>query len=38
MARMVFVLEPVIRNERGGYRAEDTDAITQSEPEVLGHW
>jgi Xaa-Pro dipeptidase len=35
---MVFVLEPVIWDERGGYRAEDTYVITESEPELLSQW
>jgi Xaa-Pro dipeptidase len=37
-AGMVFVLEPVIWNEQGGYRAEDTYLVTDSEPELLSRW
>jgi Xaa-Pro aminopeptidase len=35
---MVFVLEPVIWDERGGYRAEDTYVLTDAEPELLSKW
>jgi Xaa-Pro dipeptidase len=35
---MVFVLEPVIWDEGGGYRAEDTYVVTESAPELLSHW
>jgi Xaa-Pro aminopeptidase len=35
---MVFVLEPVIWDEGGGYRAEDTYVLTDAEPELLSHW
>jgi len=35
---MVFVLEPVIWDEHGGYRAEDTYVLTESEPELLSRW
>jgi Xaa-Pro aminopeptidase len=38
MPGMVFVLEPVIWDEGGGYRAEDTYVLTESEPELLSHW
>jgi Xaa-Pro aminopeptidase len=35
---MVFVLEPVIWDEYGGYRAEDTYLLTDGEPELLSKW
>ena len=35
---MVLVLEPVVWDRDGAYRAEDTYLVTDSEPELMNRW